>query len=409
MVKSGIIKKLMTVENKKNPTSELDAELQQLISKKEVKNMSLIEKLRDFLLYFPDKSQIDFVAAKEYLEDAFGKKLEEEYVLSFLIALGYKEIIRTEEIEETEDDLDLDDIINLDWESRARKKTYAAQPYENNAYYLTRFHYFKDSKAFERLVEDNLNLVRKWAARYFRYVSHSLSYEDLVSEGIIGLIKAILKFDVDRGMQFSTYAVWWIRQQITRAIIETGTTVRIPVHMFETIMRINREELSYKLNGLVPDHEEICRKLSLTPEMYKQAKLAEHRFLTIASLDQFVSNEDHDTELGEFISPSSNNLLTDCDIQLFDPALIAERNDIRNNIIKMIEECLKPREQIIILERFGLVDDEPKTLEQLGLRFGLTRERIRQIEAKALQKLRIRMLKKAKYEDYVWTEPASGG
>lgn len=371
--------------------------------------MSLIEKLRKFDSFFFDKSRINLAEAKQYLEDAFGKTLDDDYVYSFLDALGYKEILPPENTMNTvnEDDLELDDIINLDWESKAKK--IADQPHEQNKLNLSRYYHHKDSEAFEQLVESNMNLVRKIAKKYINFVSHDLSFDDLVSEGTIGLMKAIQRFDITRGLQFSTYAVWWIRQQIMRAIMVSGTTVRVPIHMFERIMKIKREELNYGLNGELHKVDEICKKLSISPEAYRQAKLAEHRFLSIPSLDQYVSDDDLETELGHFVSPSTHMLSTDYDASFYDPTIIVERNDIRTTMMEIIAEHLEPRERIIILERFGFINDEPKTLEQLGQRFGLTRERIRQIEAKVLKKLKVKILKNASYEDFVWPETAAGG
>lgn len=374
--------------------------------------MGLNDKLREFEVVFPDKSSIQLCEAKKYLEETLGKGLDDEYVRSFLEVIGYKSIVFTPNTKVTSDDIELDDILNLDWspkssEGQARQQTGS---HSQNTQLLRDYHMDDESEAFSRLVIDNMRLVHKIAAKYQRYVAHQLSYDDLVSEGTIGLIKAIKKFDINRDVEFSTYAVWWIRQQILRAIPDTGTTIRIPVHMFENVMRIKKAELLYELNNQKPNVGEICTQLNISQDTYKKAKLVEYQYLGITSIDQNVSDEEQGTELGDFLSYENQRTIRDeYDKMFLNPAFILEQNDVRVRIKQVISEFLKPREQLIILERFGFVDNYPKTLEQLGQKFGLTRERIRQIEANALKKLRARMTRKTVREDFQWPEQLIGG
>jgi len=367
----------------------------------------LIDKLRDFDFKFPNKTAIKLVEAKKYLQDVIGTEVDNTLVRTYLEAKGYQNI---DESSGLDDDLSLDDIVNMDWAPRREvDRSNSRSSYAHNTQLLQEFHSGNKSDAFDRLVVENINLVHKIATRYQNYIHHQLSYDDLVSEGIVGLIKAIKKFDVNKDVQFSTYAVWWIRQQIVRSIIETGTIVRIPAYMFENVLKIKRAELPYLLNGQIPDVTEICKKLAISMDLYEKAKLVEHQFIGMTSLDQYVANEDQDTELGEFISLESHCVIGGNYEGFYDPSLLLEKNDVCERIQKIIVESLKPREQEIILERFGFRDGVPKTLEQLGQRFKLTRERIRQLEAKSLKKLRAKMSKRAVREDYQWPELMSGG
>lgn len=374
-----------------------------------MKPYEIHEKLRNFETVFPNKSSIKLAEAKQYLEGAIGKELDDNYVRSFLEALGFQKI-ESHSASKHDEDLELDDILNMDWSPQTDGQSLqnALGTHSYNTHLLIEYHTEQDSKAFDQLVVDNINLVHKVASRYLNYVNHQLSFDDLVSEGVIGLMKAIKKFDISKEVQFSTYAVWWVRQQISRAVADTGTMVRIPVHMFENVLRIKRAELPYLLHGESPNLSEICSTLNITLSTYEKAKLIEHQFLTITSTEQFVSNEDQDTELGEFLSVESHRVLNNYDETFYNPSLLAEQNDVRLRIRETILKHLKPREQEIIFERFGFIDNKSKTLEQIGRKFGLTRERIRQIEAKAIKKLQVRMTKKSVRDDFQWPEETMG-
>ena len=340
-----------------------------------VKDLSLTEEqMENFLLLLENKG----VEVTPVLDADTLKKLEKgdekEDSEDELLGLEDDDFTKDEEGEEIDlDAVDLLEGIGTEDPVRMYLKEIGTVPLltAEEEYSLAMKKQAGDEYAKQRLIEANLRLVVSIAKRY---TGRGMSFLDLVQEGNLGLIKGVEKFDPEKGFKLSTYATWWIRQSVTRALADQARTIRVPVHMVETINKMSKMQRKLTLElGYEPSVKELAEHLDMTEEKVQEImQIAREP----ASLETPIGEED-DSNLGDFVA----------DANVLSPEGNVESVMLREHIDSLLDD-LKERERQVIVLRFGLEDGHPRTLEEVGKEFNVTRERIRQIEAKALRKLR---------------------
>lgn len=307
---------------------------------------------------------INFELSAEELKEV-KDRLEEEGIT---VEPPVDEVIKDEELKSLISDVKVDDPVKMYLKDIGQAQLLTPEQEVELAKKIIE----GDERAKKELSERNLKLVVSIAKKYVN--RSSMQFLDLIQEGNLGLLKAVEKFDYTKGFRFSTYATWWIRQSITRAIADQARTIRIPVHMVETIHRLSRvsKQLMQEL-GRDPTNAEIAERMGLSENrVIEIQKIAQDP----VSLESPVGEED-ESRISDFVEDESIKSPTDNAAQ-----------DILKTQLFQVIETLTPREQKVIRLRYGLDDSHPRTLEEVGKEFNVTRERIRQIEAKALRKLR---------------------
>jgi RNA polymerase primary sigma factor len=312
---------------------------------RKIADLLKLERIREDFRLYTDAEWGKQVFLFERIEKIISEKSEKEPKLSDIKAYLGKAELTAPMVEE--------------WQAKSKE-------------YLSAFkrRLYHGRRAKEKMVQSNLRLVVSIAKKY---MNRGLSFQDLIQEGSLGLIRAAEKFDHEKGYKFSTYATWWIRQAITRAIADQSRTIRLPVHLYETISRIKKTTkiLSQEMRRK-PTEEEIATKMEMTIE--KLRFIAKSAQLPI-SLETPIGKEE-DSRLGDFIEADGET-----------PEDEVSKNLLREDLENVLD-TLSPRERDVLRLRYGLDDGRMKTLEEIGQIFNVTRERIRQIEAKALRKLR---------------------
>ena len=380
-------------ENKEQIEEKFQAKLQGLLEMAKKKKMVIED--TEIIRYFNDAKEIELNLERM------------EQIFSFLESHNVDILTITEEdddeellLEDLEEDVDVDKIdisvpdgVSIEDPVRMYLKEIGKVPLlsAEEEIELAKRMEEGDEQAKQKLAEANLRLVVSIAKRY---VGRGMLFLDLIQEGNLGLIKAVEKFDYRKGYKFSTYATWWIRQAITRAIADQARTIRIPVHMVETINKLIRvsRQLLQEL-GREPQPEEIAEVMDIPVERVREIlKISQEP----VSLETPIGEEE-DSHLGDFIP--DDNMPVPADAAAF--TLLKEQLVMLREHIDALLGDLKERERQVIVLRFGLEDGHPRTLEEVGKEFNVTRERIRQIEAKALRKLR-HPSRSRKLRDYIY-------
>ena len=269
---------------------------------------------------------------------------------------------------------DLEEVLESDDFKKRLEKVREVPDFKENKAYIEEIQNNEDMGVVETFVKANERLVLKEVSRYLRYQTTSVDFDDLYQLGYIGLLKAAKRFDLSMDNEFSTYAIYWIRQTIMRGIQDDSLVIRLPVHRWDSLSKLKRLESVSETSFNKIDYEWISEELDLSMEKLLELIIIRNTFMNNTSLDIPVG-VDEDTNLGDFIS----------DDYSIEDLIIS--SDLKNNLNELLD-TLDPRSRAVIIKRFGLNGGEPMTLEEIGKEFDVTRERIRQIEAKALRKLR---------------------
>ncbi len=350
-----------------NPDKDLLEEIYDIV---ESKGISLVDtrepssnELEDDLdLDLDDDDLLDLDLDLDLDEDDLASNLEDEKKSGVIIKAS-GEI----EVSDSAKNIPTDDPVRMYFKEIGKVPLLSAEEERDLAIRIEQ----GDEEAKKKLCESNLRLVVSIARRY---LNRGLSFLDLIQEGNLGLIKAVEKFDYTKGYKFSTYATWWIRQAITRSIADQARTIRIPVHMVETInklIRISRQLLQEY--GREPTSEEIAKEMGISVDKVREIKKISQDPVSLET----PIGEEEDSHLGDFIP----------DEDIPSPVDAAAYSMLQKQLREVLD-TLSEREKKVLILRFGLDDGRPRTLEEVGKEFNVTRERIRQIEAKALRKLR---------------------
>ncbi len=356
----SIVKKLKVLAKNNNNTITYD-DIDKCIPVEDEENVEtdLIEKIYLHM----EKLNISIIEESEEEEiDDIKEEIDEDEAEELLKSLGNKSFQMFDNIALNDPiKIYLKEIGKIGLLTPSRERSLAQRAQKN------------DQKARDLLIKSNLRLVISIAKRY---TNRGLTFLDLIQEGNIGLIKAVNKFDWKKGFKFSTYATWWIRQAITRAIADQARTIRIPVHMVETINRLNKVIREYlQEHGEYPSNTKLAKILDKPVEKIDEILIAARE--TISADSPLGNSDDDDTSLGDFLADNAAD----------QPEESAVKMILREEIEKILN-TLQPKEATVLKMRYGLLDGKVKTLEEVGQFFNVTRERIRQIEVKALRKLR---------------------
>lgn len=356
---------------KKIKAKEKDIEVSEQQNSVDILSPELLSIVTDLILEFKKSGSITTTQLFDKLEKQQASPAELEEIYKLFDDSGVQIINEYERDKDLYDQLlkevSMDDPVKMYLKDIG--KVPLLQPDEETE--LARRMIEGDENAKRLLSEANLRLVVSIAKRY---MGRGMQFLDLIQEGNLGLMKAVEKFDYQKGFKFSTYATWWIRQAITRAIADQARTIRIPVHMVETINKLIRvsRRLLQEL-GREPNPEEIAKEMDITEERVREIqKIAQDP----VSLETPIGEEE-DTHLGDFVEDEASAAPTDA----------VSYTMLKEQMLSVLD-TLTPREEKVLRLRYGLDDGRPRTLEEVGKEFNVTRERIRQIEAKALRKLR---------------------